>query len=105
MTKEQFDRIIDLLDESIMRKVKLAYWISIDEEKEVEKACEKILGKKPNDDEFNEIFMSDEFTSIIDEIDDYINFREKAKEMKGHFEDFTHDNPFGSRNSYRSDKY
>lgn len=105
MTKEQFDRIIDLLDESIMRKIQRNYSVSIDEEEEVERACEKVLGRKANDDEFNEIFISDEFTSILDEIEDYISFRERAKESKGHFEDFTHDNPFGSRNSYRSDKY
>lgn len=105
MDRKQFDKIIDLLDDSIMHKVHLNYSISIDEELEVEEACKKVLGRKANDDEFNEIFMSDEFTNILDEIEDYINFREKAKEAKGHFEDFTHDNPFGSRNPYRSDKY
>lgn len=103
MTKEQFERIIDLLDESIMKKIQRNYSISIDEEEEVESACEKVLGRKATDEEFNHVFMSDEFTSILDEIEDYINFREKAKESKGHFEDFTHDHPFGWRGGARSD--
>jgi hypothetical protein len=103
MTKEQFDKIINLLDESIMRKIQRNYSVSINEEEETEKACEKVLGRKATDDEFNSVFMSDEFISILDEIDDYINFREKAKESKGHFEDFTHDNPFGWKGGARSD--
>jgi hypothetical protein len=104
MTKEQFEIIIDFLDESIMRKVQRNYSVSINEEEETEKACEKVLGRKPTDDEFNKVFISDEFTSILDEIDDFIRFREKAKEGKGHFEDFTHDNPFGSKGGFRYDK-
>jgi hypothetical protein len=104
MTKEQFEIIIDLLDESIMRKVQRNYSVSINEEEETEKACEKVLGRKATDDEFNKVFISDEFTSILDEIDDFIRFREKAKESKGHFEDFTHDNPFGSKGGFRYDK-
>ena len=103
MDKKQFDRIITALDDSIMHKVHLNYSTSIDEEYEVERACQLILKRNPTDEEFNEVFVSDEFTAILDEIDDYIAFRERAKEARGHFEDFTHDAPFGSGIRYRAD--
>ncbi len=69
MTKEQFQRIIDLLDEPIMRKIQRNYSVSIDEEEEVERACEKVLGRKANDDEFNNntlfYFLSRNYPIII----------------------------------------
>lgn len=103
MDKKQFDRIITALDESIMKKVHRNYLVSIDEEYEVERACQLILMRNPTDEELNEVFVSDEFTEILDEIDDYIAFREQAKQSRGHFEDFTHDAPFGSGIRYRAD--
>lgn len=103
MDKKQFDRIITALDESIMKKVHRNYLVSIDEEYEVERACQIILMRNPTDEEYEEIFSSDEFLVIINEIDDYIAFRERAKEARGHFEDFTHDAPFGSGIRYRAD--
>lgn len=103
MDKKQFDRIITALDDSIMHKVHLNYTVSIDEEYEVERACQLILKRNPTDEELNEVFVSDEFTAILDEIDDYIAFREQAKQNRGHFEDFSHDNPFGSGSRYRAD--
>lgn len=103
MDKKQFDSIITALDESIIKKVHRNYSVSIDEEYEVERACQIVLQRNPTDEEFNEVFISDEFTSILDEIEDYITFRERAKESRGHFEDFTHDAPFGSGNRYRAD--
>lgn len=103
MKREKFDRVIEYLDDSIMRKVHLNYTASIDEESEIEEAILKVMGRKATDIEFNEIYISDEFTSILDEIEDYIKFREQAKQSRGHFEDFSHDSPFGSGNAYRSD--
>jgi len=103
MDSKQFQQIINALDESIMRKVHRNYTISIDEEYEVERACKKVFNRDASDEEFNEVFISQEFISILDEIDDYITFRERAKESRGHFEDFSHDLPFGSGNRYRSD--
>lgn len=103
MDKKQFEKIIDLLDDSIMHKVHLNYTVSINEEDEVEKAFEKVMKRKATDEEFNEIYMSDELTNILEEIEDYISFREKAKQSRGHFEDFTHDAPFGSGSRYRAD--
>lgn len=103
MDKKQFNQIINALDESIMHKVHKNYSVSIDEEYEVERACQLILKRNPSDEEFNEILISDELTSILDEVDDYITFREKAKQSRGHFEEFSHDAPFGSANRYRSD--
>ena len=106
MTTEIFERIIAHLETTLMNRVHKKYYRSsteIPEEDEIDDAFIKIVGRKPTFDESEKVYWSKEYLSIIEEIEEYFDFREKATNKKGHFEDFTHDHPFGWRGGARND--
>jgi hypothetical protein len=104
---EKFERIIDHLDTIIMDRIHKKQYRSmsdIDIEQIINEGFEKICGRKPSFEENDKIYDSAEFYEIIKEAEEYFDYHEAARRRKGHFEDFTHDNPFGSKGGFRYDK-
>lgn len=107
MTSKQKSQIIEILDHRLMEGVQRKRYKSItdiNETQEINRAFEEVMQRKPTENEEDAIYYSDEFTNIIEEIEEYFYSRERARESRGHFEDFTHDNPHGWRGGARSDK-
>jgi hypothetical protein len=105
MTKEEFQRIIAHLETKLMNRVQKKIYrnmAEIPEEKEIDEAFFKITGRQPTEQEADKIYWSEEFTAIVEEIEEYFNFRDSARNA-GHFEDFSHDHPFGWRGGARND--